>query len=78
LKRSDNKLSEREIEILLGMARNILSVKRTADSLFFATNSVIYHANRIKMKTGLDPTDFYDMVELLKMAKEQSDDGSAG
>lgn len=30
----------------------------------------LYHLNKVKQQTGLDPRRFYDLVELVKMAQE--------
>jgi sugar diacid utilization regulator len=74
LKKTANRLSEREIEIIFGLADNRLSTKKTADSLFFSQNAVIYHVNRIKMKTGLDAKDFYDLTKLIEIVKAQREE----
>lgn len=33
-------------------------------------NTVLYHLDKVKRQTGLDPRRFYDLVELVKIAQE--------
>lgn len=63
-------LSDMEKQIILAMAQNDLNVSYTAKTLNRSRNGLDYHLNKIKKKTGLCPTSFYDLIELLEMAKE--------
>lgn len=60
-------LSESEVYVIRGLAKNGLRISRTAEALHYHWNSVNYNVRRVKAKTGLDPTDFYDMQKLLDL-----------
>lgn len=62
-------LSDLEKQIILAMAENDLNVSYTAKTINRSRNGLNYHLDKIKRKTGLCTTCFYDMIELLSMAK---------
>lgn len=47
-----------------------MNVTDVARAIFAHRNTVLYHLNKVKRQTGLDPRRFYDLVELVKMAQE--------
>ena len=47
-----------------------------ARAIFTHRNTVLYHLNKVKQQTGLDPRWFYDLVELVKIAQEVLENGS--
>ena len=47
-----------------------MNVTDVARAIFTHRNTVLYHLNKVKQQTGLDPRRFYDLVELVKMAQE--------
>ena len=59
-------LPQDDQEILLMLADENLNVSAVARRLFRCRNTILWHTGRIKGKTGLDPTKFYDLVELLE------------
>ena len=59
-------MTERDIEIILGYAENNMNVSETARKMFFHRNTLEYHLDKVKKKTGLDPRKFYDLLELVK------------
>lgn len=59
-------LSQDDQEILLMLADENLNVSAVARRLFRHRNTILWHMGRIKGETGLDPTKFYDLVELLE------------
>lgn len=63
-------LSETEINTIKCLAENSLRPQRVADKLCYARSSIMYHIEMIRMKTNLDPTDFYGMTKLLKLIEE--------
>lgn len=65
---------DRKREIILAMADCNLSIAAVAEKLHFNRNNIVYHMNQIKKKTGLNPRNFYDLVELLKMLEDTEDD----
>ena len=67
-------MSEQEAKIIFALARNQLSISRAANDLTYHRNTIFYHVKKIRKKTGLDPLDFYDMVNLIPMAQEVTHD----
>ena len=64
---TDYYLSNVERNIILSLARNGLVRSRAAKDLFYSLNNIKYHVEKIQLKTGLNPMDFYDMVKLLEI-----------
>ena len=67
------KLSEMQKSIILGMARNNMTVSAVARDLHYHRNNIIYHIDIIRYRTGLDPMCYYDLCRLVDMVAEQSD-----
>lgn len=63
--RGVEKLSDEDKELLRQYAKDNKNVSRTAHHFYQHRNTVMYRFERIKKKTGLDPTYFYDLVALL-------------
>ena len=57
-------------EFLKELAKNNLNVSETARKMHYHRNSIVYHVEKIKEETGLNPVKFYDMIKLLHMFKE--------
>lgn len=60
-----NDLSYFDIKVLASLATNNLKVKPTAEQLHFCRHSIVYHINKIKKITGLNPLNFCDLYKLL-------------
>ena len=60
-------LSNKEKRILWSLFRHNLNASAVGREMFFDSKTVIYHAEKIRAKTGLDPRNFFDAVELLEM-----------
>lgn len=71
------KLSDEDKELLRQYARDNKNVSRTAHHFYLYRNTVMYRLERIKKKTGLDPTYFFDLVALL-VAIEEFESGEHG
>lgn len=69
------KISKMDIKVVFALADCGLNPSRTARKLFVHRNTVLHHIGEIKSYTGLNPLDFYDMVELLERFKEVEEDG---
>ena len=63
------------IEIINPACYN-MNVTDVARAIFAHRNTVLYHLNKVKQQTGLDPRRFYDLVELVKIAQEVLENGS--
>jgi len=62
-------LNERERETILAYAANNMSMKKTAERMFYAIGTIQWHIAKVKEKTGLDPRKFYDLVKLVSELK---------
>ena len=58
-------MPEIEKEIILAMAECDLKKFAVAKKLHCHRNTVTYHIEKVKNRTGLDATRFYDLVKLL-------------
>lgn len=58
-------LTERDREVVLAFAKNNMDAAKAARDMPMHRNSVIYHLERVKKKTGLNPLVFYDLVKLV-------------
>lgn len=65
-----NKLSKVTIQILLSFAEHNMNVTETSRVLFFHRNTVAYHLEKVKNKTGLNPYNFYDLMKLVLCLRE--------
>lgn len=60
-------LSDADIEILTAFAENDMNVTKTAKQQYRCRGNIIYHLNKGKECTGLNPLKFYDLVRLLEL-----------
>lgn len=67
-------ISKMDIKVVFALADCGLNPSRAARKLFIHRNTVLHHIGEVKSYTGLNPLDFYDMVELLERFKEKKDD----
>lgn len=65
------KLSETDIQVVLAFAENNMRYLEAARQLYFHPNSIRYHLEQVRRKTGLDGTQFYDLVELLNRIRAE-------
>ena len=70
-------MTKLQAEIIIALADNQINVTKTANKLFMHRTSVAYHIRQIRKNTGKNPMDFYDMCELLPIAREKLDGISA-
>lgn len=59
-----------QARIIVAMAENNLRPQRVAKALHYSRTNVDYHVQRVRELTGKDPRDFFDMCELLPVARE--------
>lgn len=64
---AEEKLTEKEREILWELARRNLNSSEVARQRFMHRNTVVYHMEKIKKKTGKDPATFWGLAYLLGM-----------
>lgn len=62
-------ITPRDAELILALADNGLVMHKVAKLCYRHPNTVKYHVENIREKTGLDPRDFWDMQKLVPMAQ---------
>ena len=67
-------MTEYEKEIILAYAKNNMDVCKTARFMYKHSNTVRYHLDKMHNKYGLNPYIFFDLVELVKIAKGSNDE----
>ncbi len=70
MKTKRTELSRTNALIIRAMAENRLRAHTAAKALHYSRTNVDYHLQRIRKLTGKDPRDFFDMCELLPVARE--------
>lgn len=68
-------MTEVDARIIVAMADCNMNANEVDRREFMHRNTVIYHLDKTKRETGLDGRRFYDLVELLKIAKEVLESG---
>ena len=63
-------LNDAQKAVVLGMAAGNMCLSEAGRKSNYSRNSVVYYVEQIKEKTGLDPKSFYDLCELVRIAKE--------
>lgn len=66
-------MNETDVKIILALAEHRMNASKAAVVTHMHRNTVTYHIERIKRITGLDPTEFYDLCELLKIVGERTE-----
>lgn len=64
-------MDERDKDIIITLADRDMKVSETARIMFMHRNTVVYHIQKVKRITGLDPLNFYDLQKLVSMVKEE-------
>lgn len=62
-------MNEKQARAVIALADNNMNVQATADQLYYHRNTVIYHLSRVYEQTGKNPMNFYDLCELLPIAR---------
>lgn len=57
-------------KLILALADSKMRIAAAARKLDMHHTTALYHIRFIKAVTGKDPTEFYDLIELVAMAKE--------
>ena len=64
-------LNELDYHVILTLAKNNMRATETAYDLDVHRGTVLYRIEKIKHLTGLDPRVFYDLCELVEMARKE-------
>ena len=57
-------------KIILALANNGMIVNRAANEIDMNHSTLLYHLKWIKVITGKDPMNFYDLIDLVRIARE--------
>ena len=63
-------LTKKEARMIVAMAQCDMTVYAAADKVYYHKNTLLYHFEKIRKKTGLNPRNFFDLIELYSMARE--------
>ena len=63
-------MTNKEKEVILQMCECDMNVSEVAREMYSHRNTIVYHLEKIKQRTKLDPLRFYDLVKLREMVKE--------
>lgn len=66
-------MTKQDARIVAAMADCNLRPSEVARREYMHRNTVLYHLDKVKRETGLDGRCFYDLIELLKIAKEEQE-----
>lgn len=64
-------MTELDMNIIEAMADNDMNIAGVGKKMFMYRTSVLYHLNKVKEETGLDPRVFYDLIKLLDVVKQE-------
>lgn len=64
-------MTPQDLEIIEAFADHSMSIAKVGQQLFMHRNTVIYHLDKVKLETGLNPRVFYDLVKLLNIVKKE-------
>ena len=64
-------MDEVDVSIILALADHNMNITEAAIVVYMHRNAVLYRLRKIKRKTGLDPTNFYDLCKLVDMVGER-------
>ena len=62
------KLNKREVEVLREYAAQSMNAKKAAEKLYMSAPNVHHVLNRVKAKTGKDPKNMRQLIELVEEA----------
>ena len=63
-------LTNIERQVIRTVADCDLNVTQASRVFHYHRNTLVYHMEKIKRKTGLDPRRFWDMIKLLEVINE--------
>ena len=57
-------------KIIVALAGNDMKASAAAREIYVHKNTLLYHTKKMAANTGLDPLKFYDLCELLPVARQ--------
>lgn len=65
-------MTKHEKRIIITYAQQNMSIRQTARVMNYGATTINYHLERIWEKYGLNPKCFFDLVQLVEMAKNEN------
>jgi carbohydrate diacid regulator len=62
------RLTETDIKLLIEFANNNMNVSQTSKHEYLHRNTIVYHLKKVKRMTGLNPFNFYELIQLMELA----------
>lgn len=66
-------MTKQDARIVAAMADCNLRPSEVARREYMHRNTVLYHLDKVKRETGLDAQNFYDLIKLLEIVKEEQE-----
>lgn len=60
-------MNDLDRKIIRALADNSMNVSNVARELFMHRNTVVYHIEKIRLVTGLDPLNFWNLIKLVNI-----------
>lgn len=61
-------LTDTDIKLLIAFAHNNMNATETSRQEYLHRNTIDYHLKKVKCVTGLDPYNFYELIQLMELA----------
>ena len=62
-------MTKRQAEAILAFANNGMRLTAAALELYTTGATISYHLDKVREQTGMNPRDFFDLYELVDMAR---------
>ena len=62
-------MTKRQAEVVLAFARSGMQLTAAAKKLYTTGATISYHLGKVREQTGMNPRDFFDLYELVDMAR---------
>ena len=59
-----------EARLILDMAKYDMNCQKMSRNIYMHRNTIAYHLGKIRRETGLNPRRFYDLIKLVRTARE--------
>lgn len=70
-------LSRLEVETIMAFANNGMKVQKTAEAMHYDKRTISQRLSLIRGKTGINPRDFWGLVKLTNIIKEEKEAAEA-
>ena len=64
-------LTDKEKMMIQSFAKHNMRMKLACDELFYCRDTILYHFAKVHKKTGLNPRQFHDLAELIRLIEAE-------